>query len=211
MRRFARRRLATLIPAISFVSLLASITRSTPTAALPQYSTAIGEPCATCHANPAGGGPLTPLGAAFAAIPSHGMDPVGAWVQLEGMQSFDYTLRVTGTLGNTTFTSNPPSGAGMQLTPALFLLTWSQQFEAFPDGNFFLTLYGSVERVLPLRVRFYAFSWYSSIGTETVILNQAQAFPLETNTFSTQPIVGPSGISYTVSGTVNVHGLSSVP
>lgn len=35
--------------------------------AKPEFAAATGKPCATCHQNPAGGGPLKPFGAAFKA------------------------------------------------------------------------------------------------------------------------------------------------
>lgn len=50
--------------------------------ALPNYSTATGQACAACHVNPAGGGALTANGQAFAAILTHGADPVAAWSQV---------------------------------------------------------------------------------------------------------------------------------
>lgn len=51
-------------------------------AALPQYAAATGQPCATCHVNPAGGGPRNAKGQAFEAIPTHATDPAGAFAQL---------------------------------------------------------------------------------------------------------------------------------
>ncbi|HWJ18461.1 hypothetical protein [Bradyrhizobium sp.] len=38
-----------------------------PAAALPAYAAATGKACGACHANPAGGGPRTAFGEAFAA------------------------------------------------------------------------------------------------------------------------------------------------
>ena len=35
--------------------------------ALPEYTSQTGKACGACHADPAGGGPLTPLGDAFVA------------------------------------------------------------------------------------------------------------------------------------------------
>lgn len=52
--------------------------------ALPQYNTATGQSCGSCHVNPAGGGSLTAQGQAFAAIGSHASDPAGAWAQASG-------------------------------------------------------------------------------------------------------------------------------
>jgi hypothetical protein len=38
-----------------------------PADALPAYAASTGKPCGACHTNPAGGGPRTGLGDAFAA------------------------------------------------------------------------------------------------------------------------------------------------
>ena len=38
-----------------------------PAAALPAYAASTGKACGTCHVNPAGGGPRTAFGEAFAA------------------------------------------------------------------------------------------------------------------------------------------------
>lgn len=40
---------------------------ASPVAGLPDYAVRTGEPCATCHINPAGGGPRTPRGLAWVA------------------------------------------------------------------------------------------------------------------------------------------------
>ncbi len=45
------------------VALLLSV--SQPTGALPEYSTQTGEPCASCHISPSGGGLRTPRGQAW--------------------------------------------------------------------------------------------------------------------------------------------------
>ncbi len=50
--------------------------------ALPAYATATGQPCSTCHVNPAGGGTLTAKGSAFAAIPTHATNAAAAWAQV---------------------------------------------------------------------------------------------------------------------------------
>jgi hypothetical protein len=54
--------------------------------ARPEYAAATGQPCATCHVSPAGGGPRTPSGQAFMAIPTHATDPAGAWAQVVASQ-----------------------------------------------------------------------------------------------------------------------------
>lgn len=49
--------------------------------ALPQYASATGQPCSTCHVNPAGGGPRNDLGQRFEAVPNHASDPLAAYQQ----------------------------------------------------------------------------------------------------------------------------------
>ena len=54
---------------LGFVMVLALllVLTSRPTQALPEYSTQTGEPCATCHISPSGGGLRTPRGQAWVA------------------------------------------------------------------------------------------------------------------------------------------------
>lgn len=46
-------------------TLLAALSRPQTAQALPEYSARIGEPCATCHISPSGGGPRGPRGQAW--------------------------------------------------------------------------------------------------------------------------------------------------
>jgi hypothetical protein len=48
---------------------------STTTQALPEYAAQTGEPCATCHVSPSGGGPRTPRGQAWVAAGKSGNVP----------------------------------------------------------------------------------------------------------------------------------------
>jgi len=48
---------------------------SQPTRALPEYSTQTGEPCASCHLSPSGGGPRTLRGQAWVAAEKPGVVP----------------------------------------------------------------------------------------------------------------------------------------
>ena len=48
---------------------------SQPTQALPEYSTQTGEPCATCHVSPSGGGLRTPRGQAWVGAGKPGVVP----------------------------------------------------------------------------------------------------------------------------------------
>ena len=43
------------------------VSASRPANAKPEFAAATGKPCASCHQNPSGGGPLKPFGAAFKA------------------------------------------------------------------------------------------------------------------------------------------------
>jgi hypothetical protein len=54
------------IAALAVGGVLA-ITAPKPAAALPAYAASTGKACGACHANPAGGGPRTAFGDAFAA------------------------------------------------------------------------------------------------------------------------------------------------
>jgi hypothetical protein len=76
---FSRKSLTFTLLAVMFVALAVPAI----TYALPRYTEATGQPCSTCHVNPAGGGALTPLGQRFAAIPNHSTDPVAAFQQAQ--------------------------------------------------------------------------------------------------------------------------------
>ena len=58
-----KRGVLTVLIVITAVVLLLVVTR--PTKALPEYSAQTGEPCATCHISPSGGGLRTPRGLAW--------------------------------------------------------------------------------------------------------------------------------------------------
>ncbi|MHB9091844.1 MAG: hypothetical protein ACYC7H_10510, partial [Chloroflexota bacterium] len=76
-----RRTLATIAIASLLLALLALLNPMS-SYALPQYATATGQPCATCHTNPAGGGALTATGQAFAAVANHAASPAAAFQQI---------------------------------------------------------------------------------------------------------------------------------
>ena len=75
-----RRSLAILVATVLAAGAL--VASATSALALPAYSAATGEPCGTCHVNPAGGGALTAKGSAFAAVSSHASNPAAAWQQV---------------------------------------------------------------------------------------------------------------------------------
>ncbi len=82
MRRLTSGRTVAAVVTAVAVTLLINGTRAATIEALPNYAAATGQACATCHVNPAGGGPRTETGQAFAAIPIHSTDPAGAFAQL---------------------------------------------------------------------------------------------------------------------------------
>ena len=59
---------------IACVIALAFISQPT-TRALPEYAAQTGEPCASCHLSPSGGGPRTPRGQAWVAAKKPGAVP----------------------------------------------------------------------------------------------------------------------------------------
>ncbi len=54
-----------LLLTLFFTVVFMLVFASRPTQALPEYSTQTGEPCATCHVSPSGGGLRTPRGQAW--------------------------------------------------------------------------------------------------------------------------------------------------
>ena len=55
------------VVAVLAVGGVLTISVPKPAAALPAYAASTGKACGACHTNPAGGGPRTALGEAFAA------------------------------------------------------------------------------------------------------------------------------------------------
>ena len=64
-----------LLLTLFFTIVLTLAFASQPTQALPEYSTQTGEPCATCHVSPSGGGLRTPRGQAWVAAGKSGTVP----------------------------------------------------------------------------------------------------------------------------------------
>lgn len=58
-----------------FVVLVAAGLPTTSAVALPEYSAQVGEPCASCHVSPSGGGPRAPRGTAWVASNKPGVVP----------------------------------------------------------------------------------------------------------------------------------------
>jgi len=57
------------------MALLLAVFTNRSVNALPEYSTQTGEPCATCHVSPSGGGPRGPRGQAWVASSKPGEVP----------------------------------------------------------------------------------------------------------------------------------------
>jgi hypothetical protein len=64
-----------LVSILSLAVILAILLGSQPAQALPEYAAQTGEPCATCHVSPSGGGPRTPRGQAWVAAGKVGSVP----------------------------------------------------------------------------------------------------------------------------------------
>lgn len=60
---------------VVLLTILATLALAAPSNAMPEYATQLGEPCATCHISPAGGGLRTPRGMAWVAQEKPGAVP----------------------------------------------------------------------------------------------------------------------------------------
>ncbi|MGQ9840585.1 MAG: hypothetical protein ACUVR4_08705 [Anaerolineae bacterium] len=58
-------RRSALVGLLVIISVVVPLLASQPTGALPEYSIQTGEPCASCHISPSGGGLRTPRGQAW--------------------------------------------------------------------------------------------------------------------------------------------------
>ena len=112
---FHRRSLPALI-GIACVCLLTIILLLQPTSeasALPEYSVQTGEPCATCHISPSGGGPRGPRGPAWVGEGKPGAVPG----LIEALESLGVHLEVDEAFYKATPEAVAPAGP-LQLTPA---------------------------------------------------------------------------------------------
>lgn len=112
---FHRRSLPALI-AIACVCLLTMILLMQPTheaSALPEYSVQTGEPCATCHISPSGGGPRGPRGQAWVGEGKPGAVPG----LIEALESLGVHLEVDETFYQAPAEAIAPAGP-LQITPA---------------------------------------------------------------------------------------------
>ncbi len=69
------KRLLLLLAALFVIFVLALALTGRSTQALPEYSTQTGEPCASCHVSPSGGGLRTPRGQAWVGAGKPGAVP----------------------------------------------------------------------------------------------------------------------------------------
>lgn len=82
---YAKMRFPILVAIVVLIGSVLWALQTRSSVALPDYTTKTGQICGSCHVNPAGGGPLTAKGQAFAAIATHITDPAGAWAQISGV------------------------------------------------------------------------------------------------------------------------------
>jgi mono/diheme cytochrome c family protein len=75
-----RIRYVVIFASTGLVSLLPALTA--PVVATPDIAQATGQPCATCHVNPGGGGPRNAFGMQFEALANHDSDPAAAFASL---------------------------------------------------------------------------------------------------------------------------------
>lgn len=116
---------------IGVVCLLMMILLILPTSqarALPEYSVQTGEPCATCHISPSGGGPRGPRGQAWVGEGKPGAVPG----LIEALESLGVHLDVDETYFQATSESVEPARP-LELSPveAEKLLDWLNDY----DGN----------------------------------------------------------------------------
>ena len=97
---------------IAFVITLAFIGQPT-TRALPEYSTQTGEPCASCHISPSGGGPRALRGQAWVAAKKPGTVPDVA----ESLELLGVHLDIDES-AYTTVPESVPSAAPLAIEPA---------------------------------------------------------------------------------------------
>jgi mono/diheme cytochrome c family protein len=98
------------------------------TQALPEYAAQTGEPCATCHVSPSGGGPRTPRGQAWVAEGKTGSVPdLTQALELLGVKLTEdtayYTVAVTPLLESQPLSVKPAANGQLN--------RWLEQY----DGN----------------------------------------------------------------------------
>jgi hypothetical protein len=114
--------LSTLLIAI----ILAMTLSSQPTQALPEYAAQTGEPCATCHVSPSGGGLRTPRGQAWVADGKSGTVPG----LTESLELLGVHLEVDESAYTTVPEAIPPAGSlNLKTGQAKALHDWLKNYE----------------------------------------------------------------------------------
>ncbi len=110
------------------VALLLTLLPASSAQALPEYSAQTGEPCATCHISPSGGGPRGPRGQAWVASGKPGAVPD----TLQALELLGVELSVDPAYFTAT-SSEVPTPEALQVAPAQSqrLYRWLSQY----DGN----------------------------------------------------------------------------
>lgn len=99
---------------LSFVLIVgfALLSRPTPVEALPEYAAQTGEPCASCHISPSGGGARTPRGQAWVGSGKPGSVPD----LVQALEALGVHLEAD-LSAYTEAPSNVPPAAPLQLKP----------------------------------------------------------------------------------------------
>lgn len=110
------------------VALLLALLPASSAQALPEYSAQTGEPCATCHISPSGGGPRGPRGQAWVASGKPGAVPD----TLQALEALGVELSVDPAYFTATG-SEIPTPEALKIVPAQGqrLYRWLSQY----DGN----------------------------------------------------------------------------
>ena len=116
----------TLVLALLALAGVLTLTLTAPARALPEYTSQTGEPCASCHSSPSGGGIRTPRGQAWVADRRPGTVPT--------LNEALALLGVKLTVNEADFVSPaaPPPAPALPLTrgaPAAELREWLNRYE----------------------------------------------------------------------------------
>jgi hypothetical protein len=99
-----------------------------PAAALPEYAVLTGEPCASCHASPSGGGLRTPRGQAWVAAARPGLVPnLASALALLGVR-LPVDLAAYTTVPASVPPAAPPSAESAHPSQAAALESWLCEF-----------------------------------------------------------------------------------
>ncbi len=115
-----------LVGLLVIISIILLLSASQPTGALPEYSTQTGEPCASCHISPSGGGLRTPRGQAWVGSGRPGTVPALA----DALALLGVRLKVNSAdfvaIPRTVTPAVPPTAAPVQVER---VRAWLRSFE----------------------------------------------------------------------------------